>query len=106
MNKDKLIKSVTNQNGYFSLDIPNDLIEEENVLYFSFDQLNEEKQKEHKVKDTINGYNYGNQAVIFSRKEKIENRKFQIGYKEFVIGAVVIVENPPPNYYYFDGKKY
>lgn len=104
INKNKLIKSVTNQNGYFSLDIPNDLIEEENVLYFSFDQLNEEKQKQHKGKDTLSGYNYGNQTVIFSRKEKIENRKFQIGYKEFAIGAVVIVENPPPNYYYFDGR--
>ncbi|MET3038399.1 hypothetical protein ABXT08_20115 [Chryseobacterium sp. NRRL B-14859] len=102
--KDKFMKSVTNQNGYFSLDIPNDLIEGENILYFNFDKLNEEKRKEHGEKDTINGYNYGNQTVVFSRKEKIENKKFQIDYKGFEIGAVVVVENPAPDYYCFDGK--
>ncbi|MCS4303751.1 hypothetical protein [Chryseobacterium sp. BIGb0232] len=98
------LKSTTNENGYFQLDVPNNLIEEENVLYFNFDKLNE-KRKEKNIKDTISDINYGDQTIVFSRKEKVENKKFQIDYKGFEIGAVVVVENPPPNYYYFDGKK-
>jgi hypothetical protein len=104
INKSKFLKTTTNENGYFSLNIPNDLIKEENVLYFNFDKLNEERRKEHKRKDTISGDHYGDQTIIFSRKEKIENKKFQIDYKGYEIGAVVIVNDPPPDYYYFNGK--
>ncbi|AZA82530.1 hypothetical protein C1637_07930 [Chryseobacterium lactis] len=102
--KSKLIKTTTNENGYFLLKIPNDLIEDENVLYFNFDKLNEAKRKGNKVGDTISGYSYGNQAVIFKGNEKIENKEFQIGYGGFTIGAVVIVNDPQPDYYCFNGK--
>ncbi|MFN1216606.1 hypothetical protein ACKW6Q_06415 [Chryseobacterium kwangjuense] len=102
--KNKFIKSTTNENGYFSLSIPDDLIKNENVLYLNFDKLNEINRIEKKEKDTIERDYYGNQAVTFSNKEKIENRKFQIDYKGYEIGAVIIVSDPPPDYYYFDGK--
>lgn len=102
--QNKFLKSITNENGYFQLDIPNNLIEQENVLHFNFDKLNEKRRKEKNIKDTINSSNYGDQTIIFSRKEKVENKKFEIDYIGFEIGAVVVVENPPPNYYYFDGK--
>ncbi|PIF46035.1 hypothetical protein CLU96_3053 [Chryseobacterium sp. 52] len=98
------VKTLTNQNGYFSLEISDDLIKDENVLYFNFDKLNEIKRKENNVRDSISGYDYGEQAIIFSGKEKIENRQFEINYGGFEIGAVVILKNPPPDYYYFDGK--
>jgi len=104
IDKSTLLKTTTNENGYFSFEIPNDLIESENVLYFNFDKLNEIIRKENKARDSISMYDYGNQSVIFSRKEKIENKKFQIDYGGVEIGAVVIVENPPPDYYYFNGK--
>lgn len=102
--RNKLTKTVTNENGYFSLDIPNNLIEDENVIYFNFDKLNEIRRTERKGQDTISSHDYGNKAIIFSDKEKFENRKFQIGYREFTIGEVVFMKDPPPNYYYFNGK--
>ena len=66
--------------------------------------MNEERKKERKGKDTISSSNYGDQSIVFSRKEKIENKKFQIDYQGFEIGAVIVVSNPPPDYYYFNGK--
>lgn len=102
--KNKFLKSTTNQNGYFSIEIPNDLMEEENVLYFNFDHLNEVNRNQQHRKDSINGSSYGDQTLIFSRNERIENRKFKIDYRGFEIGEVVIVNDPPPDYYYFDGK--
>ncbi|MBV8326588.1 hypothetical protein [Chryseobacterium sp.] len=102
--KKQYIKSSTNENGFFSIDLPDDLIKAENVLYFNFDEVNELKRKEHKTQGDIGGYNYGNQAVFFSKQEKMENRKFEINDGGYEIGTVVFVEDPPPNHYYLDGK--
>ncbi|MDR3023917.1 hypothetical protein [Chryseobacterium sp.] len=102
--KSRNIKTITDENGNFTLEIPNKLIKRKNVLHFNFDKLNEKRRKEKNIKDTINSSNYGDQTIIFLRKEKVENKKFEIDYRGFEIGAVVVVENPPPDYYYFDGK--
>lgn len=102
--KSKLLKTTTNEDGNFSLDVPDDLIEKENVLYFNFDKLNEINRKEKKGRDTIRAYDYENQTIVFSQKEKIENKKIQIDYIGHEIGAVVISLYPPPDYYYFNGK--
>lgn len=104
IHKSKYFKTITDEEGNFSLEIPNDLLESKNVLYFNFDKLNIELMKLRKGKDTISEYNYDNQAVIFSEKEKIENKNFQIDNSVYEIGAVVIVSNRPPDYYYFNGK--
>lgn len=103
ISKSKFIKTTTNENGYFSLIVPNDFIKSENVLYFNFDKLNETRRNDNKVQDSISGYDYGDQSIIFSRNEKIENKKFEINYGGFEIGAVVIVSDPPPDYYFFNG---
>ncbi len=103
--KHRFLKSTTNENGYFSIEIPDDLLEDENVLYLNFDNLNEEIMKKRNGKDTISRHHYGDQTIIFSRNERIENRPFQVGHQVFEMGAVVIVKDPPPNYYYFNGKR-
>lgn len=104
IHKSKYFKTITDEEGNFSLEIPNDFIKSKNVLYFNFDKINIELMKLRKGKDTISEYNYDNQAVIFSKKEKIENKNFQIDNSVYEIGAVVIVSNRPPDYYYFNGK--
>ncbi|MDR6129601.1 hypothetical protein [Chryseobacterium sp. SORGH_AS_1175] len=94
--KHRFLKSTTNENGYFSLEIPDDLLEDENVLYLNFDNLNEKRRKEHNEKDTIIGHNYGDQTIIFSKNERIENRLFQVGHKVFEMGSSIHRKRPAP----------
>lgn len=100
--KNKLLQTMTNQNGYFFLKIPDHLIKEKNVLYFDFNKINDLKI-ERKTQDTLS-YGYENQAIVFLKEEKIENKKFEIGSSSYEIGAVVIVTPQPPDYYYFNGQ--
>lgn len=105
ISKRKIIKTVSNNKGDFSLEIPEDLLKDKNVLYLDFRKLNETNRKETKSLDTVDAYDYQNEAIIFSRNEKIVNKKYVIDHKGYEMGAVVIIRNPPPNYYYFNGKK-
>lgn len=104
--KSRYIKTITDENGNFTLEIPNKLIKRKNVLYFNFDKLNDEtyKNPNREAPNTINGDIYENTSIIFSKNEQINEKEFQIDSKLSYIGGIVIVENPPPNYYYFDGR--
>ncbi|WP_374460667.1 hypothetical protein [Chryseobacterium taeanense] len=107
--KSKYIKTITDENGNFNLEIPNELIKRKNVLYFDFDKLNNEtyRNPDRKVPNTINTDVYENTSIIFSKKEKIIEKEFQIEsqHRYLEIGAVVVTsESPSPDYYYFNGK--
>ncbi|WP_288436003.1 hypothetical protein [uncultured Chryseobacterium sp.] len=104
--KSRYIKTITDENGNFILEIPNKLIKRKNVLYFNFDKLNNEtyKNPNREVPNTINGDLYENTSIIFSKNEQINEKEFQIDSQLSYIGGIVIVKNPPPDYYYFDGK--
>ncbi|AZA76344.1 hypothetical protein EG347_01780 [Chryseobacterium sp. G0186] len=104
ISKKKIIKTVSNKKGDFSLEIPDDLLKDKNVLYLDFRKLNGANRKETKTLDTVDAYDYQNEAIVFSRNERIVNKKYVINHKGYEIGAVVIIRNPPPNYYYFNGK--
>lgn len=102
--KEQLIKTTTNENGYFSIVVPNDQLNDKNVLYFNFDKLNAEIGKKQLSKNDESHGGYGNRSVIFSGDKKFENEKILIGGAYVTIGEVVIVNDPPPNYYYIDGE--
>ncbi|WP_079243391.1 hypothetical protein [Chryseobacterium indologenes] len=106
--KSKYIKTITDENGNFTLEIPNELIERKNILYFDFDKLNDEtyKNPDRKVPNTINADIYENTSIIFSKKEQINEKEFQIEsqHRYLEIGAVVVTSENPPDYYYFNGK--
>lgn len=104
ISKKKYFKAQTDEKGNFILEVPNEFIKRKNVLYFDFGKINEANWKENKRQDTISGYDNENRAVIFSRNEKVEDKRFEIDYEGFEIGAVVIMKDPPPDYYYFNGK--
>lgn len=102
--KEQLIKTTTNENGYFSLVIPNDFLADRNLLYINFDKLNFIiSKKQLSESDEIDG-GYGDRSVIFSGDKKFENEKILIGEAYTTIGEVVIVNDPPPDYYYVDGE--
>lgn len=102
--KDQLIKTTTNENGYFSMVIPNDLLDDRNLLYFNFNKLNDIIGRKQLSDNDESSISYGNRSVIFSGDKKFENEKIMIGGAYTTIGAVVVVSDPPPNYYYIDGK--
>lgn len=99
--KSKYIKTTTNEDGNFALEIPNELIEKKNVLYFDFDTINELARK---VNPTITSNDFENEAVIFGKNERLENKEFSIDARSYTIGGVFITEERPPDYYYFNGK--
>lgn len=106
--KSKYIKTITDENGNFTFEIPNELIKRKNVLYFNFEKLNNETYKniDRKVPDTINVDIYGNTSFIFSKNEQINEKQFEIGsqHSYLEMGAVVVTSENPPDYYYFNGK--
>jgi hypothetical protein len=101
--KSKYFKTTTNENGNFALEIPDELIEKKNILYFDFHKAHETESNENHKKDTIST-DFNNEAVIFEKNEKFENREFSIDSKSYTMGAVVITSERPPDYYYFNGK--
>lgn len=102
--KEQLIKTITNENGYFSIIVPNDLLADKNLLYINFDKLNSIISKKQLSESDESDGGYGDRSVIFSGDKKFENEKILIGGAYTTIGAVVIVSDPPPDYYYIDGK--
>lgn len=104
--KSKYIKTKTDKDGNFVLNIPNDLIRRKNVLYFSFNQLNDETYKnlDRAPSSLMNGDIYENTSVIFTKKEQIKEREFQIDSQHAYVGGIAVMEERPPDYYYFDGK--
>lgn len=106
ISKKKYFKALTDKNGNFVLEIPDDYIERKNVLYFDFTKLNSEtlNDSERKVQSFFNADIYENTSIIFTKKEKINDQEFQIDSEHAYIGAVVIMPETPPDYYYFNGK--
>ncbi|GAE65606.1 peptidase associated/transthyretin-like domain-containing protein [Chryseobacterium indologenes] len=102
--KSKYIKAITHEDGTFALEIPNELIEKKNILYFDFDKMNEVERKVNNKKDSITSMGLENETVIFEKNEKLENKEFQIESQYATIGGVVIMSERPPDYYYFNGK--
>lgn len=104
--KSKYIKTITDEKGNFTLEIPIELIKRKNVLYFNFDKLNNEtyKNTNREVPTTINADIYENTSIIFSKNEQINEKEFQIDSKLSYIGGVAIMSESPPDYYYFNGK--
>lgn len=102
IHKSKYIKTTTDERGNFALEIPNDLIEKKNVLYFDFEKLNQETHKSLDTKPTDSIYE--NTSVIFNRNEPMKEREFEIDTRQSYIGSVIIMEEQPPDYYYLNGK--
>lgn len=102
--KEQLIKTITNENGYFSILVPNDLLADKNLLYINFDKLNAIISKKQLSESDENHGGYGDRSVIFSGDKKFENEKIMIGIAYELIGEVVVVNDPPPDYYYIDGE--
>jgi len=102
--KKQLIKATTNENGYFSIVIPNDLLADRNLLYINFDKLNAIIIKKQRFDNDENHGGYGDRSVIFSGDKKFENEKIMIGGAYTLIGEIVVVNDPPPDYYYIDGE--
>lgn len=104
--RSKYIKTTTDANGNFLLEIPQELIQRKNVLHFNFDKLNDQTYKslDRKPTNVMNGDIYENTSIIFKREEKINNQEFQIDTQHAYIGAVVINTESPPDYCYFNGK--
>ncbi|BAP33631.1 uncharacterized protein CHSO_4594 [Chryseobacterium sp. StRB126] len=106
--KSKYIKTISDENGNFTLEIPNEMLERKNVLYFDFEKLNNEvyknldKKPSHLMQDDI----YENTSIIFLKKEQINEKEFQIDsqHRYLELGAVVLTSERPPDYYYSDGK--
>lgn len=104
--KSKYIKTTTDKNGNFTLEIPNELIERKNVLYFDFEKLNNETYKnlDRKPSNVMNGDIYENASIIFLKNEPIHEKEIQIDSQQSYIGGVSMMSESPPDYYYFNGK--
>lgn len=106
IHKSKYIKTKTDEKGNFVLEIPNDLIERKNVLYFDFEKLNNKTYKslDRKVSNLMNSDIYENTTIIFTKNEQISEKEFQIDSQHSYVGGIAITTEKPPNYYYFNGK--
>ena len=104
--KSKYIKTTTDKNGNFTLEIPNELIEKKNVLYFDFEILNNETYNnlDKKPSNVMNGDIYENTSIIFLKNEQIHEKEIQIDSQNSYIGGVSMMSESPPDYYYFNGK--
>lgn len=106
ISKNKYLKTTTDDSGSFSLYVSEDLLRRKNVLYFSFDKVNDEIRRS-LDKSTLNevvGNTYENNFVIFSKDETINNKEFAIESESFYLGGAAIISPSPPDYYYFNGK--
>lgn len=106
IHKLKYIKTTTDESGNFALEIPNELIEKRNILYFDFEKLNDQTYKSlnRKPSNLMNGDIYENTSIIFSKREEINETVFQIDSQHSRMGAVIVGIEQPPDYYYFNGK--
>jgi hypothetical protein len=104
--KSKYIKTTTDETGNFALEIPDELIEKKNVLFFDFEKLNKEiyESPNRKIPNEVNADIYENTTIIFTKNEEISNKEFQIDSEFLKMGAVVVTLERPPDYYYFNGK--
>lgn len=92
---EKIFKTSTNEKGIFSMEIPNDFINKKNIIYVYIDEPNKTKVFE----------TYESQYLEFSREDLISDKTHKVFPHRFTtMGAVVFLKNPPPDYYYFNGK--
>jgi len=92
---EKLFTTSTNEKGIFSMEIPNNFINKKNIIYVYLDEPNKTKVFE----------TYESQYLEFSREDLINYKAHEIFPHRFTtIGAVVLLKDPPPNHYYFNGK--
>lgn len=78
IHKDKYIKAVSDNYGKFMITIPSQYINDQNLLYFSFNRINKEIQYRNKKKgDTrLMPPPYPDEYFIFSKNDEIKNRQF------------------------------
>lgn len=78
VHKDTYIKAVSDNSGKFMISIPRQYINDQNLLYFSFDRINKEIQyKNKKEGDTrLMPPPYSDEYFIFSKNDEIKNRQF------------------------------
>lgn len=107
ISKTKYIKANTDAMGNFVLEIPSNLVEQKNVLYFDFDKLNRETEENpnRKSPNIMGGDIFENTAIIFTKNEKISDKQFQIDSKKYYLGGVAFTTVNPQDYYYFNGKR-
>ncbi len=91
----KLLKAITDENGAFTMMIPSDLINNENILYISFEASDTGKS----------AMKSGNQTFLLSGKDLTENKIYDLSSEKYIeIGAVVVTIPSLSDYYYFNGK--
>ncbi|MCU7615204.1 hypothetical protein N0B16_12215 [Chryseobacterium sp. GMJ5] len=104
ISKEKYIKTVTDENGYFELEVPQQYIKNYNLLYFNFDKVNNmPKQPQKRVLELdrpLFADEYGYRYVIFSNKEAVINKEYIIDLKFYGEPLIPVY----PDYYYFNGK--
>ena len=94
----KYIRALSNENGFFSLIIPNELVDKKNAIYINFDRLNSEKNNDVST-------HLENEQRILSKEELVNNKIYDIQEGQHTIGAVVLTLESPIDLYYFDGKR-
>lgn len=106
LSKSRYYKTLTDENGNFVLEIPNEFIEKKNVLYFDFEKLNKSTIEDLRRKpiNPMNADIYENTSVFFSKNEKINNLEFQIDMEHSYVGGLFVSNERPPDYYYLNGK--
>ncbi|WET49901.1 hypothetical protein PYS58_01970 [Chryseobacterium indologenes] len=104
--RSRYIKTTTDNNGIFILEIPEELLQRKNVLHFNFDKLNDQTYKsiDRRPTNIMNGDIYENASIIFKKGERINDQEFQIDSQHSYIGGVTLMTEMPPDYYYFNGK--
>ena len=96
----KYLKAITDEKGNFSIEIPYETINDENVIYINFQNLISSR----KSKDTAI-IAVENNKLILSKTDLLRKKTYEFSTDRYTeIGAVVIVTPEPPNYYYFNGK--
>ncbi|QQV03222.1 MULTISPECIES: hypothetical protein [Chryseobacterium] len=102
IHKDKYVKAVPDNNGKFMISIPSQYINDQNLLYFSFERINKEIQYKNKKKDDtrLMPPPYSDEYFIFSKNEEIRNRQFSFNnYLTIRTGGLLRRKM----YYYFNG---
>jgi hypothetical protein len=103
----KYFKTTTDRKGNFTLDIPTEFLKKKNVLYFNFDKINEimRSQPGKRSFEDLMSYNtFENKTIIFLERDSFSNKEFIIESEKSYIGGASIMQEYPPDYYYFNGK--
>lgn len=91
---DRLYRAKADENGNFTLTFPEKALTEHNIIRIDYT-----------ISDPDNKEFTDYKSSVFKTSELLGKQNFEIEEKYVTIGAVVISEAQPPDYYYFDGEK-